>query len=117
MSFMVGPCMANVPPSPDWAWPALIQSLQRDIAHLRELMDDARRETAAAREAHRLELNALIEQLRVVRDQVAPIVKEREEGSKLARETRWSWIERAGWVAMGGIALALWEFFKRHLWE
>jgi hypothetical protein len=109
--------MANVSPPTDWAWPALIQSLQRDIAHLRELMDEARRETAAAREAHRNELNALIEQLRIVRDQVDPIVKEREDSEKLARETRWSWIERAGWVVMGGIALAVWEFLKRHLRE
>lgn len=107
--------MANAPT--DWAWPALIESLQRDISHLRELMDEARRETAAAREAHRKELDALIDQLRTVRDQVAPIVKEREDGRRLARETRWSWLERLGWVVMGGVALAIWEFIKRHINE
>jgi hypothetical protein len=106
--------MVNVPNS-DWAWPALIESLQRDIGHLRELMDEARKETAAAREAHRRELDALIEQLRSVRNDLAPIVKEREDSEKLARQTRWSWIERLGWVVMGGLALAVWEFLRRHL--
>ena len=107
--------MANV--QVDWAWPALIESLQRDIAHLRELMDEARRETAQAREAHRKELDALIEQLRLVRAELGPIVKEREEGERLARETRWSWFERAGWIVMGGLALAAWEFLRRQLRE
>jgi hypothetical protein len=106
--------MANVP-SADWAWPALIQSLQRDISHLRELMDEARRETIQVRDIHRKELDALIEQLRSVRDQVAPIIKEREDTEKLARQTRWSWIERAGWIVMGGLALAGWEFIKRQV--
>ena len=104
----------NNPPA-DWAWPALIQSLQRDISHLRELMDEARRETAQAREIHRRELDALIEQLRQVRTELDPIVKARDDGQRLARQTRWSWIERAGWVVMGGIALAVWEFLRRHL--
>jgi hypothetical protein len=107
--------MASAPSSPDWAWPALIQSLQRDVERLREAMDEARRETAAAREAHRKELDALIDQLRALRNDIAPIVKEREDDEKLARETRWSWIERAGWVVMGGLALAVWEFLRRHL--
>ena len=48
-------------PSSDWAWPALIQSLQHDIAALRSSMDDARRETAQVRELHRKELDGLIE--------------------------------------------------------
>lgn len=101
--------------SEDWAWPALIQSLQRDIANLRDLMDEARRETAAAREMHRKELDSLIDQLRIMRNDIAPIVKEREDSAKLAAQTRWSWLERAGWLVMGGIALAVWEFLKRHL--
>lgn len=108
--------MANAPSSPDWAWPALIQSLQRDVERLREAMDDARRETAAAREAHRRELDALIDQLRALRNDIAPIVKERADDERLAKETRWGWIERAGWVVIGGIALAVWEFMKR-LWN
>lgn len=107
--------MASAPSNPDWAWPALIQSLQRDVERLREAMDEARRETAQAREAHRRELDALIDQLRDLRNDLAPIVKEREADAKLSRETRWGWIERAGWVVMGGIALAVWEFVRRHL--
>ena len=109
--------MVNAPNSADWAWPALIESLQRDIAHLRELMDEARRETAQARERHRQELDALIEQLRVVRNELEPIVKERTNTQRLAQETRWRWFERAGWVVMGGIALAVWDFIRRHLSE
>jgi hypothetical protein len=104
-------------PQTDWAWPALIQSLQRDIGQLRELMDEARRETFAAREAHRKELDALIEQLRAVREQLTPIVKEREDNTRLSRETRWSWVERGGWLVMGFIALAVWQFIRRHLSE
>lgn len=99
----------------DWAWPALIQSLQHDIAHLRELMDEARRETATAREIHRKELDALIEQLREVRSHLDPIVKERTTNSQLATQTRWAWIERLGWVVMGGIALAVWHYISKHL--
>ena len=109
--------MANVSPPTDWAWPALIQSLQRDVERLREAMDEARRETVQAREAHRKELDALIDQLRSLRNDISPIVKEREDGERLARETRWSWVERAGWIVMGGLALAAWEFLKRNLRE
>ena len=43
----------------DWAWPALIQSLQRDIEHLRGAVDDLRRETVQSRERHRDELDDL----------------------------------------------------------
>ena len=101
----------------DWAWPALIQSLQNDISQLRAAADEMRRETAAARELHRRELDALIEQLRDLRNDIAPIVKDRQDDERLARETRWRWLERAGWVVMGGLALAAWEFLKRHLRE
>lgn len=101
--------------NPDWAWPALIQSLQRDIANLRDLMDEARREAATAREVHRRELDSLIDQLRDLRNDLMPLKKERDENTKLARETRWAWIERLGWIVMGGIALAVWDFVRRHL--
>lgn len=107
--------MASAQNNTDWAWPALIQSLQRDISHLRELTDEARREAAATREQHRKELDSLIDQLRQVRHEINPIVKERSDSQRLARETRWGWIERAGWIVVGGIALAVWEFVKRHL--
>ena len=110
--------MANVQTNhADWAWPALIQSLQHDIASLRATMDEARRETAAAREAHRRELDALIEQLRDLQNAIDPVVKERRDRETLANKTLWAWIERAGWLLMGGIALAVWEFMKRHLHE
>lgn len=102
---------------PDWAWPALIQSLQSDISRLREAMDEARRETASARELHRRELDGLIEQLRDLRNEIAPVIRERHQARKHMDETRWAWIERLGWVVMGGIALAVWEFFKRHFQE
>ena len=101
----------------DWAWPALIQSLQQDITHLRELMDDVRRESSNAREQHRQELNHMIEQLRDLRDKLHPIVKEREDTQKLARQTRWAWIERFGWILMGGIALSVWHYISKHLSE
>lgn len=104
--------MANV--HDDWAWPALIQSLQRDIGHLRDAMDEARRETAQEREQHRKAIDSLIEQLRDVRNKIEPIVKERTDGQRLARETRWSWIERAGWIVMGGLALVVWEWLRNH---
>jgi Spy/CpxP family protein refolding chaperone len=107
--------MNNNNPPADWAWPALIQSLQRDIGQLRELMDEARRETIQVREIHRKELDALIDQLRSVREQLNPIVKEREDSNRLSRETRWSWIERTGWVVIGGLALAAWHFIKENL--
>jgi uncharacterized membrane protein YccC len=108
--------MANVP-THDWAWPALIQSLQHDILALRSSMDEARRETAQTREQHRRELDALIEQLRDLRNDINPVVKERQSRDALAQKTRWAWIERAGWVVMGGIALAVWEFLKRQIRE
>lgn len=103
-----------MPTPDDWAWPKLIESLQRDIELLREEHRRMRDETVAAREVHRRELDALIDQLRGLRNDIAPIVKDREDNAKLARETRWSWIERAGWVVMGGIALAVWRWFENH---
>ena len=99
----------------DWAWPALIESLQRDIAHLRELADESRRDVAATREQHRRELDALIEQLREVRTQLTPLVQARANHDRLSQETRWRWIERLGWVAMGAVALGLWELIKRQM--
>jgi hypothetical protein len=108
--------MANVPTSsPDWAWPALIQSLQRDIEHLRDLMDDARRETAATREAHRKELDALIEQLRAVKAELDPILEEREARRKARRAVAWEWAGKGGWALFALIALAVWHWISEHL--
>ena len=100
--------------SEDWAWPALIRSLQTDIAHLRELMDEARRETSAAREQHRRELDALIDQLRAVRHQLDPIVEERRAARDAQRQTVWKWIERAGWGGILIVGYALWHWLNNH---
>ncbi len=108
--------MASAPTS-DWAWPALIQSLQHDISALRASMDDARRETAQIRELHRRELDGLIEQLRELRNEITPVMRERKEQAALVQKTKWSWVERAGWLVMGGIALAIWEALKRWVRE
>ena len=108
--------MASVPTS-DWAWPALIQSLQRDILHLREVVEQHRHDSDQARDAHRRELDSLIQQLRELRNDIEPVITDRAETQKLARQTRWGWIEKAGWVLAGGIAIAAWDFIKRHLHE
>ena len=44
-------------------------------------------------------------------------MQDRKERHTLAKETQWAWIQRAGWLLMGGIALALWEYIKRHINE
>ena len=98
----------------DWAWPALIQSLQHDISKLRDLMDEARRETVQAREAHRRELDALIEQLREVKSHLDPIVRERSDRDRLAQQTWWKWLERIGWGGIVLTALAVWHYVKEH---
>jgi hypothetical protein len=77
--------------SGDWAWPALIQSLQHDIARLHELMDEERRDNAQARSEHRRQLDALIEQLRDVRAELDPIVDERRRTEDLRNKTWWAW--------------------------
>jgi hypothetical protein len=107
--------MVNVPPSADWAWPRLIESLQRDIYELRETVNDIRKETAIARDKHRDEVDGLIEQLRSIRTALDPIVSSRDSDMTAKQRLKWAWIERLGWVAMGGIAIALWEFIKREL--
>lgn len=106
--------MANAPSGPDWAWPALIQSLQQDITHLRTVMDEARRETAAAREAHRRELDSLIEQLREVRAEIDPILEEREVAKKARRDLVWNWVGKGGWIIVTGLALAVWHYLTQH---
>lgn len=99
----------------DWAWPALIQSLQHDISKLRDLMDESRRETVAAREQHRRELDALIEQLREVKSHLEPMIRERTDREKLAQATWWKWIERAGWAGLVLAAYAIWHTIREHL--
>jgi hypothetical protein len=106
--------MANAPTSSDWAWPALIQSLQHDIAHLHELMNEARRETVATREAHRRELDSLIDQLRDVRAEIDPILEEREAARQAKREMIWGWVGKSGWIVATGIALAVWHYITNH---
>lgn len=98
----------------DWAWPALIQSLQQDIAHLRDLIETSQRESIHAREQHRREIDALIEQLRAVQAELTPIVTERRERSRNAQAIWWKWIERAGWAGLALAAYAVWHYIIKH---
>lgn len=99
----------------DWTWQALIQSLQSDIAHLRDLMDEARRETAQARDIHRRELDALIEQLREVKSHLEPILTEREAAKKARNEMLWGWAGRGGWVLIAAAGFAIWHYLTKHM--
>jgi hypothetical protein len=101
--------------SADWAWPRLIDSLQRDIARLHESVEGMRQESVAAREQHRRELDILIGQLRDVRSQLDPIISERASTKSQLERLRWAWIERAGWVGIGVLALVFWEYVTRHM--
>jgi len=98
----------------DWAWPALIQSLQRDIEHLRGAVDDMRRETLHSRERHRDELDGLIEQLREVRAELDPILEERQTAREAKREMLWGWLGKAGWVALIALGAAVWHYLTEH---
>jgi hypothetical protein len=98
----------------DWAWPALIQSLQRDIEHLRGAVDDMRRETSHARERHREELDGLIDQLREVRSELDPILTEREASKAAKREMVWGWVGKGGWLVLLGTAAAVWHWITNH---
>ena len=99
---------------PDWAWPALIQSLQRDIDHLRTLIDEARREGTHAREVHRQELDTLIDELREVRTELDPILEERQTARDAKREMLWGWVGKAGWVALIALGVAAWHYITEH---
>ena len=107
--------MANAPS--DWAWPALIQSLQHDIIRLHEIVDSMRRETSDARERHREELDELIDQLRRVRSELDPILNERQAAQQAKREMVWDWVGKGGWVVLTGIAIAVWHYLTRHINE
>jgi hypothetical protein len=74
-----------------------------------------RKETQQAREKHREEVDSLIDQLRMVRAELDPIVSSRNADMTAKQRVKWAWIERLGWVAMGGIAIAAWEVIKREL--
>jgi len=89
----------------------LIESLQRDIAHLREHVDEGRREAAE----HRRQIDALIEQLHEVRSRLEPILSEREAAIKSRRDLMWSWASKGGWVLMAAIGYAVWHYVTRHL--
>jgi hypothetical protein len=106
----------NAPPT-DWAWPRLIDSLQRDITRLQDVVDEMRQDTIAARELHRRELDALIEQLRSMQSQLTPIVQARDGEAAAARSLKWSWLERLGWAGAVGLALIVWHYLTRHLQE
>ena len=106
----------NAPPT-DWAWPRLLDSLQRDITRLQEIVDEMRKDTLAAREMHRRDLDALIEQLRSLQAQLTPIVQERVSEKDAARDVKWSWLEKAGWAGIVGLGWIIWHFITRHLEE
>jgi len=99
----------------DWAWPALIQSLQHDIVRLHETVETLRRDTSAARDRHRDELDELIAQLRAVRSELDPIIEERKETQKAKREMFWDWVGRGGWVLIAGLAAAAWHYLNEHI--
>lgn len=107
--------MANAPT--DWAWPALIQSLQNDIIRLHETVESLRRDTSMARERHREELDDLIDQLRRVRAELDPILTEREEAQKARHELFWGWLGKGGWILLAGAAAFLYHLLTRHLNE
>ena len=98
----------------DWAWPALISSLQRDIEHLRGAVDEMRRETGEARERHRNEIDRLIDQLRSVRSDLDPILDDRKAAKTAKREIVWGWVGRGGWFVLAGIAAAVWHWLSKH---
>lgn len=101
-------------PTTDWAWPALIASLQHDIAQLRGAMDEARRETSTARELHRRELDALIEQLRDMKRELGPIVEERNAAKEARRDILWGWIGKGGWALIATAVAIFWHWITRH---
>ena len=105
--------MANVPTN-DWAWPALIQSLQHDIVRLHETVEVMRRETGEARDRHRNEIDKLIEQLRAVRSDLDPIIDERRGAQQARRDMVWGWVGKGGWLVLLGIAAATWHWFTNH---
>jgi type VI protein secretion system component VasF len=105
--------MANAPTS-DWAWPALIQSLQHDIIRLHETVEALRRDTTEARERHREELDDLIDQLRQVRAELSPIVDDRRAAKEARRDLLWGWIGKGGWAFIVAVAAILWHFLTRH---
>lgn len=105
--------MANAPTN-DWAWPALIQSLQHDIVRLHETVELMRRETSQARERHREELDELIDQLRAVRSELDPIIEERNAAQKAKREMVWDWIGKGGWILIAAAAIAIWHYLREH---
>lgn len=106
--------MANVPPT-DWAWPRLLDSLQRDIARLHETVEMMRRETAEVRERHREELDELIDQLRKVRAELEPILTERQKTAEARREMVWGWAGKGGWLILLAIGAAVYHFITKHL--
>lgn len=106
--------MASVPPT-DWAWPRLLDSLQRDIARLQETVEDMRRESVEARERHREELDKIIAQLRAVQNELSPLVSDREQARKARRELIWDWFGRAGWIAIAGLLIAGWHYLTKHV--
>lgn len=95
----------------DWTWQALIQSLQNDIEHLREHVDEGKKEAAE----HRRQIDGLIDQLREVKAHLEPILSERQAAQKARREMLWGWAGKGGWLLLFGLLMAVWHYISSHI--
>jgi chromosome segregation ATPase len=108
--------MANAPIN-DWAWPALIQSLQHDIARLHDAVELLRCDSQSSRDRHEREIGQLVEQLRDVQSQLRPIVSDRANITEAKRDISRRWIERGGWALIVAVAFTVWHYISTHLGE
>ena len=108
--------MANAPIN-DWAWPALIQSLQHDIARLHDAVELLRCDSQSSRDRHEREIGQLVDQLREVQHQLHPIVKDRANVTEAKRDISRRWIERGGWALIVAVAFTVWHYISTHLGE
>ena len=96
----------------DWAWPKLIDSLQRDISQLQSAVEAMRQQSSEAAIEHRKEIDSLIQSLRVVRDEIRPLAEKHKRDTEGMHRIKVAWAERAGWAVLGGIAYLVWQYFK-----
>lgn len=99
----------------DWAWPRLIDSLQRDIELLRQNVAESREESKAQAEAHRRQVDELIAQLREVQSDIRPIVEREKRSDEARQKLRTAWLEKAGWAVLVLLGVAVWEYLKGRL--
>jgi hypothetical protein len=99
----------------DWAWPALIHTLQQDISRLHAAVETLRNDHQASRDRYQAEVARLVDQLRAVQQQLEPIVKDRSATQNDRREIGVRWAERAGWGLLLGVGYAIWHYITNHL--